>query len=335
MPITPNNTTTPKSMTTPKSTTDVDWAPTLLVIDDDPTAHDLTDYYLSTVVAETLHASSGPQGVRLAKEVLPDAILLDIEMPGMDGFQVCRQLKETDSTRDIPILFLTKDKDSFHIAQALDAGGSDYVTKPFVPIELQARVRLAFRVKRANDALKKQALFDPLTNLGNRGVFDHGLRAAVAEYARNAHAFALLILDLDHFKLVNDRYGHGVGDEVLVQVAKVIRRTSRPYDVVARYGGEEFGVILNQTERAEAKAIGLRILEAIRQQTISVGERRFHVTASAGLACTSEWNSKIDAATFFEQADSALYKAKQSGRDCLAENAAGAGPRGQATLPAG
>lgn len=318
---------TPANATFPESASRTDWAPTLLVIDDDPTAHDLTQYYLSTIVSETFHAFSGPQGLQLAQDALPDAILLDIEMPGMNGFQVCRQLKEADGTRDIPILFLTKDKDSFHIAQALDAGGSDYVTKPFVPLELQARVRLALRVKRANDALKKQALFDPLTNLGNRGVFDNGLRAAVAEYARDGRAFALLILDLDHFKLINDRHGHGVGDEVLVQIGKIIQRTSRPYDVVARYGGEEFGVILNQIGPADARAFGLRLLEAIRQQAIAIGDRQLHVTASAGLACACELDSEIDAAGILEQADRALYQAKQNGRDRLAETATGTGFR--------
>lgn len=297
----------------------VDWSPKLLVIDDDPNAHDLTDYYLSDVVSETMHALSGDQGIQLAEHSQPDAILLDLEMPGMDGFQVCRQLKEADSTRDIPILFLTKDNESCHIAKALDAGASDYVTKPFVPIELQARVRLALRVKRGNEALKKQAMFDPLTNLGNRGVFDNGLDTAIADRDRNHRAFALLIMDLDHFKVINDTYGHGVGDEVLVQVGKVIQQSSRPYDVVARYGGEEFGVILNQTGQADARRIGLRLLDAMRRLGIFVGEQQLEVTASAGLACVPEGSEKIEAAEILEQADSALYQAKQHGRNHLVE----------------
>lgn len=303
--------------------TSVDWSPKLLVIDDDPNAHDLTDYYLSEAVSETLHAFSGQEGVEFARSLSPDAVLLDIEMPGMDGFQVCRQLKEIDDTRDIPILFLTKDKQSDHIAKALDFGGLDYVTKPFVPVELQARVRSALRVKHASDALKKQAMFDPLTNLANRGTFDKGLHAAVADYHRNARPFALLILDIDHFKLVNDTYGHGIGDEVLTRVGKVIGQTCRPYDLAARYGGEEFGLILNQSGRSAANAIGLRLLEAIRALVISAGDRRISITVSAGLASTSACPSNVNANSVLEQADAALYEAKERGRDCLVEYSRG------------
>jgi diguanylate cyclase (GGDEF)-like protein len=303
------------------NTTVADWSPKLLFVDDDPNAHDLTDYYLTGVVSKTLHASSGIEGIRIAKELLPDVILLDIDMPGMDGFQVCRQLKEADATRDIPILFLTRDKQSGHIAKALDYGGSDYVTKPFVPVELQARVRSALRLKRAIDVLREQALFDPLTNLANRRAFDEGLLASIANHARNSHNFGLLMLDLDHFKIVNDTYGHGVGDEVLTQVGAAIRRVCRPYDVAARYGGEEFGLILNQTERAEAWSIGHRLLESIRQLAISANDERLRITASAGLACTSAHRTEIDAKQFLSRADAALYEAKRQGRDRMAEQA--------------
>lgn len=303
------------------NTTGVDWSPRLLVIDDDPNAHDLTDYYLSGVVQEVIHASSGREGIQIAEASTPDAILLDIDMPGMDGFRVCRQLREKDVTRDIPVLFLTKDHESCHIAKALDSGGSDYVTKPFVPVELQARVRAVLRAKRAGDVLREQALFDPLTNLANRRAFDEGLRASVSDYARNGHAFSLLILDLDHFKAVNDTYGHGVGDEVLIQVGAAIRKMSRPYDVAARYGGEEFGLILNQTDLEEARGIGNRLLEAIRQLSVPAGDQRIRVTASAGLTCTSACDTEIGAKCILEQADAALYEAKRRGRNRLVERA--------------
>lgn len=307
-------------LTTP-DTTAADWTPTLLVIDDDPNAHDLTDYYLSGVVSKTQHAYSGHEGIGLAEASSPDVILLDIEMPEMDGFQVCMQLKDRDATRDIPILFLTKDNESCHIARALDYGGSDYVTKPFVPVELQARVRSALRVKRASDVLREQALFDPLTNLANRRAFDEGLRASIADYSRNGTPFGLLILDLDHFKAVNDTYGHGVGDEVLRQVGKAIRQTSRPYDLAARYGGEEFGLVLNQTQPAEARAIGHRLLEAIRQLSVAVADKELRITASAGLSCTCILGSEADASHILEQADAALYEAKQQGRDRMVQRA--------------
>jgi len=297
----------------------VQWSPKLLVIDDDPSAHDLADYYLSAVVSEMLHASTGVEGVQIAETSTPDVILLDIEMPLMDGFQVCKQLKENDSTRDIPILFLTRDKESGQVARALDYGGSDYVTKPFVPVELQARVRIALRSKRANDALREQALFDPLTNLANRRAFDDGLNSAIANYIRNGHEFCLLLVDLDHFRAINDIYGHGVGDEVLSQTGSAIRRASRPYDVTARYGGEEFALILNQTELTEAREIGQRVLEAVRHLSIPLDDPRLQITASAGLVCASSAGTKINAKQILEMADSALYEAKREGRDRLVE----------------
>ncbi len=304
-----------------KHSTGVDWLPKLLVIDDDPNAHDLTDYYLNTVVSEMLHAFAGDEGIRIAETSLPDVILLDIEMPGMDGFQVCRRLKENDATRNIPILFLTNDKQRRHIVKALDYGGSDYVTKPFFPEELQARVRSALRTKRANDALREQALVDPLTNRANRRAFDEGLNASIADSTRNGHEFCLLLLDLDHFKAVNDTYGHGVGDEVLTQVGAAIRKRSRRYDVTARYGGEEFGLILNQTEPSEAWDIGQRVLEAIRQLSIFADDQQLRITASAGLASTLSCCTEIDAKQILQQADDALYEAKGQGRNCMMEAA--------------
>ncbi|MEO2047738.1 MAG: diguanylate cyclase [Pirellulales bacterium] len=294
----------------------------MLVIDDDPNTHDLTDYYMSGVVLETLHAMSGCEGIQIAQRSLPDAILLDIDMPGMDGYQVCRQLKEIEITRDIPILFLTKDNESCHIAKALDFGGMDYVTKPFVPVELQARVRSALRVKQANDVLRKQSLIDPLTNLANRRAFDDGLQSAINNYSRNGHIFSLLILDLDHFKAVNDTHGHGIGDEVLTQVGKTFQRMSRPHDVSARYGGEEFRLILNQTELTDARNFGQRLLESIRQLAIPVGDCQLRITASIGLTCTSEHVEEVTTKQLFEQAVASLYEAKQQGRDRMVEHVA-------------
>lgn len=301
--------------------TKAEWSPKLLIIDDDPNAHDLMDYYLLGVASEVLHASTGREGILITETTPPDVILLDVDMPGMDGFEVCKYLKQSDATRDIPILFLTKDNQEGHIVKALDCGGSDYVTKPFVPIELQARVRSALRSKRASDVLRQQALFDPLTNLANRRAFDEGLNASISDFTRNGNEFSLLLLDLDHFKEVNDTYGHGVGDEVLTQVGMTIWQSCRPYDVAARYGGEEFGLILNQTELSEARNIGQRLLETIRQISITVDGQQLHVTTSAGLVCVSDCHEKLNAKHILHLADTALYEAKRQGRDQLTESA--------------
>jgi len=290
---------------------------TLLVIDDDPNIHELVDFHLEGVVDEIIHAVLPGQGVKMADHHAPDVILLDIDMPKMDGFQVCRQIRECESARGIPILFLTKDKSVHHIAKALDTGGTDYVTKPFHAIELQARVRAALRIKRLVDLLREHGRIDALTGLNNRGAFDEGLAAAVANHERNSQPFGLLMLDLDRFKLINDTYGHGIGDEVLRQTGPVIRSICRPYDLATRYGGEEFAIIVNQTGTDDAKRIALRLLDKIREIVVRVGESDLRITASAGLACTPGSRHTVDGVELLKAADAALYEAKNQGRDRL------------------
>lgn len=298
---------------------------TLLVIDDDPNVHELVDFHLEGVVDEMIHAVLPGQGIKMAGECSPDVILLDIDMPKMDGFQVCRKIRECESARDIPILFLTKDKSVHHIAKALDTGGTDYVTKPFHAIELQARVRVALRTKRLVDLLKEHGRIDALTGLNNRGAFDEGLDAAFANHVRNGQPFGLLLLDLDHFKSVNDTHGHGIGDEVLRQAGVAIRSMCRPYDLAARYGGEEFAIIFNQTEADDVERIALRLLDRIREIVVAVGENELRITTSAGLACASEESSTVNGPELLSAADAALYEAKNQGRDRLVAHRPAAG----------
>ncbi len=292
-------------------------ATTLLIIDDDPNVHDLVDFQLEGVVERIIHAVLPDKGITMASECAPDVILLDIDMPKLDGFQVCRQIRECESARDIPILFLTKDKSVHHIAKALDTGGTDYVTKPFHAIELQARVRVALRTKRLVDLLKEHGRIDALTGLNNRGAFDEGLDAAVANHMRNGQPFGLLLLDLDHFKSVNDTYGHGIGDEVLRQTGVAIRSLCRPYDLAARYGGEEFAIIFNQTGPDDVERIALRLLGRIREIVVAVGENELRITTSAGLALALEVRNTFDGPELLKAADVALYQAKSQGRDRL------------------
>ncbi len=290
---------------------------TLLLIDDDPNVHELVDFHLEGVIDEIIHAVLPQQGIKMAGECDADVILLDIEMPKMDGFQVCRQIRECESARDIPILFLTKDKSVYHIAKALDTGATDYVTKPFHAIELQARVRAALRTKRLVDLLREHGRIDALTGLNNRGAFDEGLAAAVANHVRNGPPFGLLLLDLDHFKSVNTTHGHGIGDEVLRQAGVAIRSMCRPYDLAARYGGEEFAIIFNEADVDDAERIARRLLDGIRKIVVAVGEEELSITASAGLACASEECSTVDGPTLLNAADASLYEAKNQGRDRL------------------
>jgi len=291
----------------------------LLIIDDDPVSRDLIEYYLTGVVDEFAHASSGIEGIRIAEEFVPDVIVLDISMPRMDGFEVCKQLKESAITRDIFVLFLTTCDNSVQIAKGLDYGASDYLTKPCVRMELQARVRMALRTKQMSDSLREQALIDGLTNLANRNAFDDAIRAAIADYTRNGHPFGLLLIDLDHFKKVNDVHGHGVGDETLAHVGEVLKRTCRGYDVAARYGGDEFALLLNRTTKIEAARVGQRLVDDVRKISLKTSEHQVRITASVGLKCSPDEPGEIDAKMYFKAADDALYEAKSLGRDRLVE----------------
>lgn len=293
----------------------------LLVIDDDAHIHDLLDFHLHGVVDEVLHAVLPEQGIRMATESAPDVILLDIEMPQMDGFKVCRRLKDEETTRDIPILFLARDGNSFRIAKGLDSGATDYITKPFAPIELQARVRAAMRMKRLVDLLREHARIDALTGLYNRTSLQEALEEACARFSKRGEPFSLLMLDLDYFKRINDSYGHGVGDTVLQMTGDALRQVTRPRDVCTRYGGEEFAILMHRSGVEEAILVAERILERLRSIEVRAGDEIVRVTGSAGLAsCVAETSEtrSCDITHVLKIADDALYEAKRLGRDVLA-----------------
>jgi PleD family two-component response regulator len=210
---------------------------TLLVVDDDPKIHPLIDFHLEGVVERILHEESALAGLRRARDSKPDVVLLDIEMPGMDGFEVCRELKRAEQTRDIPVLFLSAEMQDHQIARALDMGGADYVTKPFKSIVLQARVRVALRTKRVIDLLKKEAVVDGLTGLLSRRRFEEILMRRWSEAGTRDESVAVALLELDDFDSINDGLGHGVGDEVLIRVAKALQGSQRTDDIACRFRG--------------------------------------------------------------------------------------------------
>lgn len=287
---------------------------TALLIDDDPIVHDLINFHLEGVVDHIFHAEHPASGISLATHEQPDVILLDVEMPYMDGFQVCRELKQLSVTRDIPVIFLTSDNATHHVARGLDMGGSDYVIKPFVAIELQARVRAALRTRQMIELLRIHARVDALTGLKNRGALEEALERHAAAVARKGGGYAVVMLDVDHFKRVNDTYGHGIGDEVLRRLGAVIGGSCRPTDMAARYGGEEFALVLADTSQETAIAVCERLLGAVRQVRVAAPGGEFGFTISAGLAMAGGDYPTDDV---LERADEALYHAKSLGRDRL------------------
>ena len=294
---------------------------TLLLIDDDKVIHDSIEPPLADVVDRFLHAMAPEEGLRLALSELPDVILLDVNMPGIDGLKVCRLLKESPTTRDIPVIFLTIERNIRNLARAFDIGGSDYVVKPFNGVELHARVSVAMRTKRTFDLLKEQARVDALTGLDNRAALEASLAAAVSSYERNGHPLSLLIVDLDDFKRINDTYGHGIGDELLRKVGACLRTSSRPYDVPCRYGGDEFVVLLGATEGTTARMVAERILSSLRAVPFEVHGKPVPIRASAGLATSASMRCDFTPDDLLKAADRALYVAKRSGGDRLVDAA--------------
>ena len=290
---------------------------TILVIDDDVSIHNAVEELLDGVVDWVLKAQLPGDGVRIAIQQKPDVILLDVNMPQMDGFKVCHLIKENESTRDIPILFLTIDENVDHLAKALDCGGSDYILKPFNAIELDARVRVALRTKRMFDMLREQARIDALTGLSNRVAMDDALLAAISAHQRTGQSLAFLMIDLDHFKDINDTYGHGIGDSVLRKIGATIRSQCRPYDVACRFGGDEFCVILGHTEGSDAEQAASRILNGIREVEVRAGGAPVTVSSSAGLVSAAEMQSDFEPSDLLKAADEALYRAKHQGRSRL------------------
>ncbi len=290
----------------------------ILIIDDDRKTHEALDRELGSSMGTILHCESPEDGLRTATQRNPSLILLDINMPRMDGLKVCRHLKERESTRDIPVLFLTVDHNVQHIAKALECGGSDYIMKPFNPVELRARVRAALRTKEMIELLRQQARIDALTGVTNRAGLDEGLASSVSLFNRSGRPVSLLMLDIDHFKQVNDKFGHGVGDEVLRAVGETLRSCGRPSDAPCRFGGDEFAVILEGTDRAGARIAAARILESI--QAIEVPSRTgtIHVRASGGLASSCDLPAGFDPEDLLKAADEALLQAKAQGRNRLA-----------------
>lgn len=289
----------------------------VLVVDDSEDIHRLVEARLRSEQVTLLHAPDADRALDIARRELPDLILLDLDMPGTDGLTLCRILKEDDELRHIPVIFLTGTLDVETKVKAFDLGAADYVTKPFDSIELKARVRAALRTKRYHDLLTTKARIDALTGLWDRGYLDGQLSAEVSLFRRSGLPVSVLMLDIDHFKSINDTFGHPFGDLVIQQVARVINRMSRASDVACRYGGEEFCVILRNTTLDDAGLLADRIRRGIAALSFSAPNGAVAVTVSIGVSGSDALASGegLTGQALIEAADKALYAAKSNGRN--------------------
>ncbi len=283
----------------------------VLVIDDSQSIHALVRARLAHEAVELAGATNGLTGLRAALESPPDLILLDVDLPDIDGFEVCRRLKSSSATVNVPIIFLTGASSTDEKIKGLELGAVDYVTKPFDPAELRARVRSSLRSKYLFDLLARKAMIDGLTGLSNRSYFDRRMSEEVARARRIGTALSCILADVDHFKSFNDRFGHLFGDELLRRIATALTDTVREEDVVCRYGGEEFAIISPNCGGDGATSLAERLRSAVACCTLSCREEPVNVTASFGVAGSDD----IPFDQLVEQADAALYRAKRSGRN--------------------
>lgn len=310
-----------------RSEHDLERVPKVLAIDDCTLVHGLLKHHLRLEGVDLHIASTAREGVEMAERIGPDVILLDIELESgndsTNGFEVLASIKESSTTSESAVIFLSASESTADRVRALDLGAVDFIKKPFDAAELCARVRSAVRLRRMMRMLAQKASLDGLTGLWNRAHFDRRLAEEVSESRRYGRPLTLVLADIDHFKRINDRFGHPVGDAVISRFASILA-TGRASDIPCRYGGEEFGLILPGIDAQSA----LEVAERIRRR---LGEERWacrealRVTASFGIADLVSAERAVPdrhgSEALVAAADEALYRAKAAGRDrvyCLA-----------------
>ena len=292
----------------------------ILIVDDAATNIEILNEVLG-VEYDSLFAMDGATALRLAVEQEPDLILLDVVMPGLDGHEVCKRLKADPRTRGIPVIFISGLSDESDEAKGLEIGAIDYITKPFSPPIVRARVRNHLQLKRYQNMLERLSVLDGLTGIANRRRFDEALDHEWLRSRRQGTTMSLIIIDVDCFKAFNDNYGHAAGDECLKRVANVLAvGVNRPGDLVARYGGEEFAVIMPETDAAGA----IVIAETLRRGVLSLAlPHAFSaagdvISISLGGATVIPARQTQGAEELVKLADARLYEAKHAGRNRVA-----------------
>jgi diguanylate cyclase (GGDEF)-like protein len=290
---------------------------TVLVVDDSLVIRAVVRLSLEEAGYTVVEADSGLAAVDACRRCTPDVVLLDIEMPGMDGHEVLAMLKVDDDLKDVPVVFLTGRTGVDDLVSGMHGGAHDYLKKPFEPAELLARVGAAANVKRLQDELRRRNVelehlsrTDLLTGLHNRRHFEDELARAHSAAIRHDEPFAVVLLDIDHFKRVNDTYGHAVGDDVLREFARRLADELRLQDTACRWGGEEFVILLPRTDIIGAAEVAERVRTSIGAAVLS-DEYTIRVTVSGG--CAEGPAASVD--EVLREADQQLYRAKNAGRD--------------------
>ncbi len=293
----------------------------ILIVDDDPVSVEIMARALKPV-CRCDFALSGPQALeRLAAERLPTLILLDVMMPEMDGYTLCRTLQADPRLKGVPVICVTASQDSDSETQALEAGAADFIAKPINPPVLRLRVELQRQLREREQALRDSearfehlAHFDALTGLPNRLLLADRLHQAMAQTRRRGQGLAVAYLDLDGFKAINDTHGHAVGDQLLVTVANHFKQALREGDTLARLGGDEFVAVLIDLDGSDASVPLLNRLLAAAAAPLPLGDLVVQVSASLGVTFYPQ-PQEVDADQLLRQADQAMYQAKLTGKN--------------------
>ncbi|MFI5300885.1 MAG: diguanylate cyclase [Polyangiales bacterium] len=286
----------------------------ILVIDNAIDDHSSLTTALALDGLALRHASDIDEGLRMARALLPDLVLLDVSRPLTDALAICQRLKSEPLTRAIPVVFVSGADSVDDKVAAFELGAVDYVTRPFEPAELRARIRSALRTKRYQDHLTARAQVDALTGLWNRAYFDRRIEQQMDRHRHGDGEFSLVLIDIDHFKAINDAHGHPVGDRVIGWIGDLLQGNVRGEDSACRYGGEEFAVILDRCSHHDAYVVAERIRRVIGSTVFS--ECVPSVTVSVGVGSTSGATpGTFTRAELIARVDDALYLAKRSGRD--------------------
>lgn len=289
--------------------------PKVLAIDDSELIHRLLEARLQGENLELHSATSSEEGLKKAKLLQPEVVLLDIGLEGMNGFELLTKLKEDNETQNIAVIFISATVEPMDRVRGLDMGAIDFITKPFDALELKARVRSALRTQYLVKMLEQRAQLDGLTGLWNRRYFDQRLEQEISEAKRHKRVLTLALCDVDRFKRLNDQFGHPFGDMVLEKVAQILSG-GRTSDIVCRYGGEEFGLIFSSTNIERGREVAERLRVAI-EEAAWPGNPDLVVTASFGVCDTECLDGDLTTEAMLKAADMALYKAKQNGRNCV------------------